>query len=140
MFLLVRCLLKLGVFMINGSPCLSQGISSIFVSLNSVPNCRFTKFSSVVLPESLVSNIVSLICHFCTYTLIPGISWWILILISWSRLYILPQSPSHLYTSYLLLYQRSLRTLPHSSQKRASRVPINTNDDCVNPDTSLANQ
>ena len=65
MFLLVRRLVKLGISMINESLCLSESISSIYVSLAFVPSYCFAKFNSVVLHGSLVSYIVSLECHLC---------------------------------------------------------------------------
>ena len=47
-FYYVRRLLKLCIFMINESLCLSQNMSRIFVSLAFVPRCCFTKFKSLL--------------------------------------------------------------------------------------------
>ena len=65
MFLFVRCLLKLSIFMKRESLYLSRSIPSIFVSLAFVHNCCFPKFNSTVLHGSLVYNIVSFECHLC---------------------------------------------------------------------------
>ena len=124
MFLLVSRLLKFGKSIINKSLCLSQSIPSIFVSLAFVLNCCFAKFNSLVQHGSLVSNTVSLECYLChlnnscrnrvmesDFNFLTS--------------FILPlQSPNHLDTYPLLLFQQPLKTLAYSCQNEHPKFPL----------------